>query len=94
MNCLIGEFHAFFVDRDRRRDGVAKAALQGALRVIAAKGGGTVDGYPISIVRGKKYSTSFLPGGTESMFASAGFHEVARLGTSKLIMRKEVRDKV
>ncbi len=32
-----------FVDRDHRREGVSKAALQGALRIIASKGGGTVD---------------------------------------------------
>jgi GNAT superfamily N-acetyltransferase len=81
----------FFVDRDRRRDGVARAALAGVLRIIAAKGGGTVDGYPISVVRGKKYSSSFLPGGTASMFAKAGFHVVGHLGTSKLVMRKKVR---
>ena len=36
----------FFVDRDHRREGVARAALEGALRFITAKGGGTVDGYP------------------------------------------------
>jgi len=79
----------FFVDRERRRSGVAKAALAGALRIIAAKGGGTVDGYPIS-VRGKPYSSSFLWGGTESMFAAAGFRLVGRLGTSKVIMRKKI----
>ncbi|HLJ61592.1 MAG TPA: GNAT family N-acetyltransferase [bacterium] len=82
----------FFVDRDRRRDGVAKAALRGALRIIAAKGGGTVDGYPIS-VRGKSYSSSFLWGGTESMFAEVGFSLVGRLGTSKVVMRKVVRSR-
>lgn len=80
----------FFVDRDRRRDGVAKAALGGALRIIASKGGGTVHGYPIS-VRGKPYSSSFLWGGTESMFAEAGFHVIGHLGPSKLVMRKVVR---
>src|SRR6266540_1081342 len=37
----------FFVDRDHRKEGVARAALEGALRIIAIKGGGTVDGYPI-----------------------------------------------
>ena len=37
----------FFVDRDRRNEGIAEAALAGALRMIASKGGGTVDGYPI-----------------------------------------------
>ena len=52
----------FFVDRDHRREGVAKAALEGALRFITAKGGGTVDGYPIALPQGKKYSSSFIWG--------------------------------
>ena len=80
----------FFVDRDRRKEGVARAALSGALRIIAARGGGTVDAYPIN-VRGKPYSSSFLWGGTESMFAEAGFRPVGQLGTSKMVMRKVVR---
>ena len=79
----------FFVDRDRRREGVAEAALEGALRCIAAKGGGTVDGYPIDTL-GKPYSNSFLWGGTESMFAKAGFHSLGHLGKSKVVMRKAV----
>ncbi len=80
----------FFVDRDRRREKVAKAALTGALRIIAAKGGGTVDGYPID-TRGKPYTSSFLWGGTESMFRKVGFRPLGWLGSSKLVMRKVVR---
>jgi hypothetical protein len=80
----------FFVDRDRRKEGVAKAALGGALRLIAAKGGGTVDGYPIE-TRGRPYSGSFMWGGTASMFKDAGFRPLGNLGTSKLMMRKVVR---
>jgi hypothetical protein len=80
----------FFVDRDQRKQGVAEAALAGALRLIAAKGGGTVDGYPIT-TKGKPYGSSFLWGGTESMFVEAGFRPLGHLGTSKLVMRKVVR---
>src|SRR5437867_1985315 len=80
----------FFIDRDHRKEGVAKAALEGALRFIAAKGGGTVDGYPID-TRGKPYSSSFLWGGTESMFAEFGFHLLGNLGSTKRVMRKMVR---
>ncbi len=80
----------FFVDRDHRREGVSKAALEGALQMIAAKGGGTVDGYPID-TRGKPYSTSFLWSGTESMFTELGFHKLGALGSSKWVMRKTVR---
>jgi hypothetical protein len=79
----------FFVDRDHRKEGVAKAALTGVLHMIAAKGGGTVDGYPIDTHR-KPYSSSFLWGGTESMFAELGFHKLGALGTSKWVMRKMV----
>jgi hypothetical protein len=80
----------FFVDRDRRREGVAEAALAGALRMIAANGGGTVDGYPIA-TGGNPYSSSFLFSGTESMFADVGFRALGSLGTSKKVMRKVVR---
>ncbi|MGI8949398.1 MAG: hypothetical protein ACR2FV_15780 [Ornithinimicrobium sp.] len=36
----------FFVDRRCRRKGVATAALDGALALIAADGGGLVETYP------------------------------------------------
>ena len=81
----------FFVDRERREEGIAKAALQGALRIIAIKGGGTVDGYPIVIPRGKPYSNNFLWSGAASMFSDLGFRRLGNLGSSKLVMRKVVR---
>jgi GNAT superfamily N-acetyltransferase len=83
----------FFVDRDHRREGVAKAALEGALGFIAARGGGTVDGYPIAIPQGKKYSSSFIWGGTESMYLDLGFRPLGSFGTSNrvMVMRKIVR---
>jgi GNAT superfamily N-acetyltransferase len=81
----------FFVDRNRRGEGVAKAALDGALRCIAAKGGGTVDGYPTDNSRENPTSNSFLWSGTVSMFAKAGFRPLAPLGPKKLAMRRSVR---
>ncbi len=80
----------FFVDRDRRREGIARAALAGAVRMIAAQGGGTVDGYPIE-TGGNPTSGSFLWSGTASMFADAGFRTIGPLSTSKSVMRKVVR---
>jgi ribosomal protein S18 acetylase RimI-like enzyme len=82
----------FFVDRDHRRMGVADTALAGALRMIAAAGGGTVDGYPVAIVD-KRYSSSFLWSGTESMFTKAGFERLGSVGRTKLVMRKRVRSR-
>jgi GNAT superfamily N-acetyltransferase len=80
----------FFVDREHRKQGVSTAALKGALGLIAAGGGGTVDGYPTS-TKGKPYSSSFLWAGTESMFAGAGFQLLGALGKTKSVMRKVVR---
>ena len=79
----------FFVDRDHRREGVAKVALAGALRMIAQRGGGTVDSYP-SETRGKATSGSILWGGTVSMFRDAGFRTIGALGTTKVVMRRSV----
>ena len=73
-------------------DGIAKGALVGAHRIIAIKGGGTVDGYQIN-TRGKRYSSSFLWRGTESMFADLGFRRLGNFGSSKLVMRKVVRSR-
>jgi GNAT superfamily N-acetyltransferase len=83
----------FFVDRNHRREGVARAALEGALGFIAARGGGTVDGYPIALPKGKKYSSSFIWGGTESMYRDLGFRPLGNFGTSNrvMVMRKVVR---
>ncbi len=81
----------FVVDRNRRGEGIAKAALQGALRIIATKGGGTVDGYPIDIPQGKPYSNNFLWSGAASMFTKLGFRQLGNLGPSKWVMRKVVR---
>src|SRR6266704_18847 len=78
-----------FVDRDHRREGVSKAAREVSRRMIANEGGGTVEGYPID-TRGKQYSSSFLWGGTEAMFAELGFRPLGALGTSKWMMRKVV----
>jgi GNAT superfamily N-acetyltransferase len=80
---------SFFVDRDHRRQGVSRAALRGALELIAAGGGGTVDGYPIA-TGGTPYSSSFLWSGTESLFAGEGFRTLGPLGKSKLVMRRSL----
>jgi hypothetical protein len=81
----------FFIDRDRRKEGVAKAALGGALHLIAEKGGGTVDSYPID-PPARSYPRAIWEG-TKSMFDAAGFRSIGHLGESKVMMRKAVRGK-
>jgi GNAT superfamily N-acetyltransferase len=79
----------FFVDRDHRHQGVAAAALGGALREIALLGGGTVESYPQDVAG--PTSGSFLYNSTLSMFEQHGFRRVRRLGKNHWVVRRIVR---
>jgi GNAT superfamily N-acetyltransferase len=79
----------FFVDSKYRRKGVAGAALQGALQLIAAAGGGVVEAYPQD-TGGQKVSASFLYSATRSLFEQAGFSYVRHQGKNHCVMRIEV----
>ncbi len=79
----------FFVDRDYRREGVSALALRGALDLIAAAGGGVVDGFPYD-TGGEKANASFLYNGTRSLFEQAGFEYVRPKGKNHCVMRKRV----
>ena len=69
----------FYVHKKHRRQGVAAAALDGALREIARLGGGTVESYPED-AEGRTPSSSFLHNGTAAMFEGHGFRRTRRLG--------------
>lgn len=79
----------FFVDRRSRRAGVAKAALEGALQLIAAAGGGVVETYPRDIA-GKRYSSSFLYNLTREVFEQAGFSNERTVGKNTCVMRRVI----
>lgn len=79
----------FFVDRRYRKKGVATAALDGALQLIAEAGGGLVEGYPQDTA-GAKVSASFLYNATRSMFERAGFTYQRPKGKNHCIMQKLV----
>jgi GNAT superfamily N-acetyltransferase len=81
----------FFIDKDYRGQGVAKAALEGALREIAILGGGTVESYPQEVKAGEKVSGSFLYNGTTSMFEGLGFRKQHKLGKNHWVVTKKVR---
>ena len=75
----------FFIDRDHRRRGVSEVALRGALDLIAAEGGGVVEGYPQD-TKGEKISASFLYNGTRSLFEQAGFAYQRPKGKNHCVM--------
>ena len=80
----------FFVDRDHRRSGVAREALDGALELIVQAGGGEVVSFPNELAPGEKPSSSFLHNGTRAMFEKAGFTFERHIGKIKTVMRRTV----
>lgn len=80
----------FFVDKDRRGEGVACMALRGALHEIARSGGGSVEAYP-ETVQGRSIPGSFLCNGTVSMFEREGFQRSHKIGMHMWVMTRNVR---
>lgn len=80
------------VDKRYRGQGLSAVALQGALDLIAADGGGVVEGYP-HIVGDKRMSANFLYNGTRELYERAGFEFIRPKGLKNTVMRRKVRAK-
>jgi len=79
----------FFVDRDYRGQGVAAAALAGALNEISKLGGGVVESYPED-AEGRSVSGSFLYNATLTLFEQQGFQKTRKLGKNHWVVAKLV----
>jgi len=79
----------FFIDRERRGEGIASLALQEALRYIGQAGGGTVEGYPEDYT-GERTSNSFLCSGTLGMFQKAGFQKARKIAMRRWVVVRKV----
>lgn len=76
-----------FVGKGHRRQGVATAALAGALDLIAGLGGGRVEGYPEPA---DAVPTGFLFHGALSTFEAAGFTKDRKIGKHRWVVVKNV----
>ncbi|MEW1952068.1 GNAT family N-acetyltransferase [Terrabacter sp. NPDC080008] len=76
-----------FVDKRHRRQHVSDVALQGAVDLIGAAGGGIVEGYPHDNAGKKK---SVLYDGTRALFERAGFEYIRPKGQGNCVMRRTV----
>jgi GNAT superfamily N-acetyltransferase len=79
----------FFVDKDYRGQGVAAAALNGAVAQMSQLGGGLVEGYPEDAA-GRKVVGAFLFNGAMAMFEHAGFARTRQIGKHKWVVTKNV----
>lgn len=77
-----------FVGKGHRRQGVATAALAGALELIAELGGGTVEGYPEPA---DSVPAGFLYHGALSTYQRAGFTEDRKIGKHRWVVTRRVR---
>lgn len=72
-----------YVGKGRRRQGVAAAALAGALDLIAASGGGTVEGYPEAA---DSVPAGFLYNGALSTYEQLGFTRTRKIGKHRWVV--------
>ncbi len=80
----------FFIDRERRGEGIAHLALRGALEEIGRLGGGIVEAYPEDVT-GRKVSRSFLWSGTLRMFEQEGFVRDRKIGMHRWVVTRRLR---
>jgi GNAT superfamily N-acetyltransferase len=76
-----------FVGKGHRRQGVATAALAGALALIARLGGGTVEGYPEDA---GAVPAGFLFNGALSTYERLGFTRDRKIGKHRWVVTKVV----
>jgi GNAT superfamily N-acetyltransferase len=76
-----------YVGKGHRRQGVAAAALAGAVELIAGLGGGTVEGYPEPA---DSVPAGFLDNGALSTYEQLGFVRDRKLGQHRWVVTRVV----
>lgn len=79
----------FFIEPDRRDQGVASTLLHAAVELAAERGAVAIEGFPLAGDR-RRSGGSDLQTGVESLFASAGFEPVTRPSPNRVIMRRNL----
>jgi GNAT superfamily N-acetyltransferase len=79
-----------YVGKGNRRQGVATAALAGALDLIAALGGGTVEGFPEAA---ESVPAGFLYNGALSTYERLGFTRARKIGKHRWVVTTHVAPK-
>jgi GNAT superfamily N-acetyltransferase len=80
----------FFVDKKHRGQGIARAALEGALDQIAQLGGGLVEAIS-EVTAGRQAQGRFLFSATAELFEENGFTRVRQVGKHAWIMSKTIQ---
>ncbi len=78
-----------FVDKRHRGQGIARAALEGALAEIAAAGGGLVEAIS-ETTKGREAQGRFLFSGTVELFEELGFARIRQVGKHAWIVSRMI----
>jgi GNAT superfamily N-acetyltransferase len=80
----------FFVDKRHRGQGIARAALEGALAQIARHGGGRVEAIS-EVTAGRQAQGRFLWSATVELFEENGFSRVRQVGKHAWMLSRAVQ---
>lgn len=79
-----------FTGKHHRREGVARAAVGGALDAIKNAGGGLVEAYPEQVEGREAQRGAYLHTGPENLFAEFGFERDRRIAKWRWVMRRHI----
>lgn len=77
----------FYIRKEVRREGVARALLEGAVTLAREQGAPAIEGFPFA--RGAKVSSDSMVG-VESLFESQGFTVTRRPSATWVVMRRDL----
>jgi len=80
----------FFVARQWRGKGIAKALARAAIEHVREHGGDLIEAYPTN-PRGRRLAAVSSYMGTPEILAPAGFRECARPSEARIVMRRGIR---
>jgi GNAT superfamily N-acetyltransferase len=80
-----------FTDKAHRREGVARAAVAGALAAIEGAGGGLVEAYPEQVEGREPQRGAYFHTGPEDLFSELGFERDRKIAKWRWVMRLRVQ---
>jgi GNAT superfamily N-acetyltransferase len=80
-----------FTDKGRRGEGVARAAVAGALDAIKETGGGLVEAYPEQLEERPPQRGAYLHTGPEDLYAQFGFERDRKIAKWRWVVRRRVQ---
>jgi GNAT superfamily N-acetyltransferase len=83
---VVWSISCFFVPRDRRRQGLSRELIAGAVSYARAKGATVVEAYPVDPDSPSYRHMGFVP-----VFAAAGFDDLGMAGKRRHVMRLPLR---